>query len=78
MDGLLWHFQTVWPDSRIRQLVEATNPNVLLETMAQTENAHWQFAKAGDTETTCLLDWLEPEGILAIVADYGNAYGNDE
>jgi hypothetical protein len=59
-------------------LVEATYTDVLLETMAQTENAHWQFAKAGNAETTCILDGLEPEGILAAVSDDGNAYGNDE
>jgi hypothetical protein len=76
MDGLLWHFQIVWSDSRIRQLVEATHPDVLLETMAQTENTHRQFIKAGNTEATCFLNGLEPEGILAVVADDGNAYGN--
>jgi hypothetical protein len=73
MDGLLWYFQIVWSDSRIRQLVEATHPDVLLETMAQTENAHRQFVKVGNTEATCLFDRLEPEGILAVVADNGNA-----
>ena len=57
-------------------MVEATHPDVLLETMAQTENTHRQFAKVGNTATTLLFDWLEPEGILAVVADDGNAYGN--
>lgn len=78
MDGLLWHFQIVWTHSRIRQLVEATYPDVLLETMAQTENAHRQLAQTRDAEATCFLDGLKPEGILALVTDDGDAYGNDE
>jgi hypothetical protein len=78
MDGLLWHFQTVWANPRIRQLAEATNTDVLLETMAQTQDAHRQLAQTGNAETTCLFNWLKPEGILALVTAIGHAYGNVE
>lgn len=78
MDGLLWHFQTVWADSRVRWVVETTNPDVLWSAMAQTEDAHRQLAQAGNPEATCLLHWPEPEGILAVVADVGDANGDDE
>jgi hypothetical protein len=46
--------------------------------MAQAADAHRQFAEAGNAATTCFLNGLKPEGLLAIVADNGNAYRNDE
>ena len=49
-----------------------------LETVAQTEDAHWQPAQAGNTETTRFFNWLEPEGLLAVVADLGDTDGDDQ
>ena len=66
------------PIPRIGQLVEATNPDVLLETMAQTENTHRQLAEAGYVATPCFLNGFKPEGILAVVTHDGDPYGNDE
>ena len=59
-------------------MAKASNPDVLLETVAQTEDAHWQPAQTGNPETTCLLDGLKPEGLLAVVADVGDADGDDQ
>jgi hypothetical protein len=58
-------------------LAEALDSDVLLETVAQAEDAHRQLTEAGNAATTCFLNWLEPEGLLAIVTDDGDAYGND-
>jgi hypothetical protein len=56
MDGLLWAFPTVRADSRTRWVAEATNPDVLLETMATTKDAHWQSIETGNVSQSCDLD----------------------
>ncbi len=59
-------------------MAETSNSDGLLETVAQIKDAHWSPAQTGNTEATRLLDGLEPEGVLAVVADGGDADGDDQ
>jgi hypothetical protein len=78
LDGLLRDLSMLWANSGVGWVAEASDPDVLLETVAQTEDAHWQPAQTGNTEATRLLDGPEPEGLLAVVTDVGDADGDDQ